>query len=99
MRMFWHGVKLLWERFTTVERVKLALKWLHPSVAGRVGCPGCHASYCEGGSLLDRHLQLVKNDGCWSVLWLKLLIDCDAESDDEADKLVVFRALGIVDLV
>jgi len=61
-RMFWHGIRLLWDRFTSAERVKLAMKWLFPAAGGRVQCPGCQSSYSTSDGLLNRHLRLVKKN-------------------------------------
>jgi len=98
-RLFWHGVKLLWDRFSPAEKVKLAVKWLYPAASGRVQCPGCQASYCDSGSLLSRHLRVVLHEGCWSAVWIRFFADCDAVGDDEDAKLIVLKVLGIVDLV
>jgi len=100
--MFWHRIKLLWERFSTTEKVKLAAKWLYPATNSHGLCPGCHASYyCDTGSWLRRHLRVVSNAlaGCWPALWIKFLTECDADGDDDADKLIVFKALGLDEFV
>ena len=37
--------------------------------------------------------------GCWPALWIKFLTECDADGDDDADKLIVFKALGLDEFV
>jgi len=40
-----------------------------------------------------------KGAGCRPPLWMRFLTDCDAESDDDRDKLLVFGVLGWDEIV
>jgi len=92
---FWHGVKLLWDRFGAAEKVKLAVKWLYRKhTKDVVACLGCRAQF-SGSSKWLSHLRMESNDGCWPALWLRFITDCDAVGDDERDKLLVLRVLGM----
>ena len=57
-------------------------------------CLGCRAQF-RGSSKWLSHLRVESNYGCWPALWLRFITDCDAVGDDERDKLLVLRVLGM----
>ena len=94
-RRFWHGVKLLWQRFSEAERVKLAVKWLFPvHTTSPVQCTGCTSRFGGSKAWLRDHLRVEKNARCWPSLWVKFLTECDATGVDERDKLLIYKILG-----
>jgi len=90
---FWHGVKLLWDRFADAEKVKLAVKWFFPKSTDRVVRFGCQGTYRQGYNL-SAHLRKDTGVGGRSAVWIKFLTECDADGNDDDDKLLIFDILG-----
>jgi len=95
---FWHGVKLLWDRFAIAEKVKLAVKWFCPKSTGQAVCFGCQTTFTKGYNL-GVHLRKNAAESCRSAMCIRFLTDCDAVGDDGDDRKLIFDILGWDEIV